>query len=349
MKDLKYLLAYTGPLLVFLGLNWNGWWTWGFTIESFLILPVLELFIKRDTSNVNQEEESSREGMWFFDLLLYSHVPILFLLTFWYLQLITSGTLSTFEMVGLTASQGIFLGGFGINVAHELGHRTRPIERIMAKTLLLPNLYMHFIIEHNLGHHKNVGTDADPASAKKGELVFFFWIRSVVGSYLNAWKLEAKKMKREGKSTFSLSNEMIRFTLFEMAYLAIISWYFGSQGLIFAIIIAAIGFLLLETVNYIEHYGLRRKMLPSGKYERVEIYHSWNSNHEVGRIFLYELTRHADHHYKATRKYQNLRHFDDSPQLPVGYPGAIILALFPPIWFRIMNPRVDFYMKKLSA
>jgi alkane 1-monooxygenase len=349
MKDLKYLLAYTGPLLVFLGLNWKGYWTFGFTLEAFFVLPLLELAIPRDKTNVGPEEEPERSARWFFDLLLYLHVPILFGLTAWYLYIITTFPLQTYEMVGLTLSQGIFLGAFGINVAHELGHRTSTFEQLLSKILLLPCLYMHFIIEHNRGHHKNVGTDEDPASAKKGEVVFAFWIRSVIGGYLNAWKLEANRLSRNGKSAFSLSNEMIRFTFWQLLYLGTVTYFLGWQGLGFALAIAIIGFLLLETVNYIEHYGLRREKLPNGKYERVEIYHSWNSNHEMGRIFLYELTRHADHHYKATRKYQILRHFDDSPQLPVGYPGAIILALFPPIWFRIMDRKVDYYMQKIKA
>ncbi|MCB0661962.1 MAG: fatty acid desaturase, partial [Saprospiraceae bacterium] len=181
MKDLKYLLAYTGPILVFLGLYWNGYWTYGFAIESFLLLPVLELLMPRDKSNVAAEEEDNKSNQWFFDLLLYLHVPILFSLIIWYLFEITSGTHATYEMVGMTISQGIFLGAFGINVAHELGHRTSKFEQFLAKVLLMPCLYMHFIIEHNRGHHKNVGTEEDPASARKGEIVFFFWVRSIVG------------------------------------------------------------------------------------------------------------------------------------------------------------------------
>ena len=134
---------------------------------------------------------------------------------------------------------------------------------------------------------------------------------------------------------------MIWFQLIQVAYLVGIGLYFGWSVVPFAIAIAIIGFLLLESVNYIEHYGLRRKKMASGRYETVKPHHSWNSNHEMGRIFLYELTRHSDHHFKATRKYQVLRHFDESPQLPWGYPASVLMAMVPPLWFRVMNPLVE--------
>jgi alkane 1-monooxygenase len=158
--------------------------------------------------------------------------------------------------------------------------------------------------------------------------------------YLNAWKLELERLERRGIQGISLRNEMIVFHVMHLLYLALVWWLFGVKGMLFALLIAVIGILLLETVNYIEHYGLLRKVMPSGSYERVLPRHSWNSNHDLGRIFLYELTRHSDHHYKASRKYQVLRHFDESPQLPYGYPASMMMALIPPVWFRVMNDKV---------
>jgi len=133
---------------------------------------------------------------------------------------------------------------------------------------------------------------------------------------------------------------MIQFQLAQVGYLLVVGLLFGWKMLPFAVAIAVFGFLMLECVNYIEHYGLRRKLLPNGRYEKVSPRHSWNSDHELGRIVLYELTRHSDHHFKATRKYQILRHIDESPQLPLGYPTSILMALVPPLWFRVMNRRV---------
>jgi len=211
---------------------------------------------------------------------------------------------------------------------------------LMAKALLLTALYTHFFIEHNRGHHKHVATDKDPASARFGESIYAFWLRSVTGSYRNAWRLESKRLQRQGLPFWSWRNEMIRFQVYQVLYLALVGLIFGWQMIGYALAIAVFGFLLLESVNYIEHYGLRRKEIAPGRYEKVQPWHSWNSNHEMGRIFLYELTRHSDHHYKASRKYQILRHFDESPQLPFGYPTSIVISLIPPLWFALMNGRV---------
>jgi alkane 1-monooxygenase len=244
---------------------------------------------------------------------------------------------------------GIFLGAMGINVAHELGHRDTWYEQLFAKLLLLPNLYTHFTIEHNRGHHVNIATDRDAASARYNEWLYAFWVRSVTTAYFSAWRLEAKRLRAEGKPVLSVHNEMIWLQLLQLGYLAVVWWIGGTFLLLSAIQIAAGGFLMLETVNYIEHYGLRRRKNESGRYERVQPWHSWNSNHELGRIMLYELTRHSDHHYKASRKYQVLRHFDESPQLPFGYPLSMICAMLPPLWFAIMNPRVKELEAKQAA
>jgi alkane 1-monooxygenase len=177
----------------------------------------------------------------------------------------------------------------------------------------------------------------DPATAKKGETVYGFWLRSVLGSYRNAWTLETERLKKEGKSFWNATNEMLWFTFFQIGYLLAVALLLNTNALIGAVAIAVVGFLLLETVNYLEHYGLQRKQLASGRYEPVQPEHSWNSNHELGRIFLYELTRHSDHHFKATRKYQVLRHLDESPQLPYGYPTSLLMSLVPPLWFYVMH------------
>jgi len=245
-------------------------------------------------------------------------------------------------------SVGIINGTVGINVAHELGHRTSAIEQFLAKALLLPNLYLHFTIEHNLGHHKHVGTLKDPATSRKSEPLYFFWVRSVVGCYIGAWKLENKRLSRLGKSFLSIENKMVQFQMMQILYVFITGLLFGWMVIPYTIIIAIIGFLLLETVNYIEHYGLLRRQLPSGRYEPVTPLHSWNSDHQVGRILLYELTRHADHHYKANRPYQILKHIEDSPQLPLGYPGSMLMSLIPPLWFYVMNKKLEEF-KKVEA
>ncbi|MFK8007006.1 MAG: alkane 1-monooxygenase [Saprospiraceae bacterium] len=339
-KDSKYLLAYLSPLSAFAAIYYQGYWSYATVVLAFAIIPLLDYFSPSSEKNLNEEEEESKLSTTIFDWLLYSNIPILWLLILYFFSTISTGGLETFEVVGMTWSIGIIVGTIGINVAHELGHRVKRSEQFMSKSLLLSALYMHFFIEHNRGHHKNIATDEDPASSKLNENLYSFWVRSTFGGYQSAWNLEKEKLKKQGASFFSLKNEMLVFQLIQVAYLVFVGLYFGWFVVPFAIIIAITGFLLLETVNYIEHYGLRRKKLPSGRYENVTMQHSWNSNHEMGRIFLYELTRHSDHHFKATRKFQVLRHFDESPQLPYGYPGSMLISFLPPLWFKLMNDKV---------
>ena len=338
-KDLKYLIAYVAPLAAYLGVYMQGAWSFSGVYVAFVLIPVLDMLTPQSEANYSQEEERSRLTDRFFDVLLYLNIPLLFGLIVYYFNTLSEGGLARYEIVGMTLSVGIIVSTIGINVAHELGHRTTRYEQGMAKILLLTALYMHFFIEHNRGHHKNVATDEDPASARLGETLYAFWLRSVTGSYRNAWRLERERLEKKGLPVWGWQNEMVRFTIFQLAYLLAIGLIWAPSMAGYAVAIAVVGFLLLESVNYIEHYGLRREKLPNGLYERVSPRHSWNSDHELGRIFLYELTRHSDHHFKATRKYQVLRHFDDSPQMPAGYPAAILLSLAPPAWFRVMDKR----------
>jgi alkane 1-monooxygenase len=340
MKDIKYILAYLLPLSAWYALQLQGIWSWATVILAFVILPVFDALFPASQENYTPEVEESRTKIVLFDVLLYACLPMCFYITYLFFQTISIVTLTNFEKIGLVMSVGVVLGSMGINVAHELGHRSGKFDQGVSKLLLLPVLYQHFFIEHNRGHHKNVSTNADPASAKKGENLYAFWLRSVFGQYKDAWKLEYDRLAKAWRPIYTLENEMIRFMIYQLVYLGVVAYFWGIMMVFYAIAIAVVGFLLLETVNYIEHYGLRRKILPSGRPEPVLPSHSWNSNHEMGRVFLFELTRHSDHHFKSNRKYQVLRHMDDSPQLPTGYPGCMLMALVPPVWFAVMRNRV---------
>ena len=343
LRDVRYLFAYTLPLSACLALHFQGWYAYSTVIYAFGIIPLLDYFAPQARANNRGEEQESRLHQRYFDWLLYANVPIVYALLVWTFYVLTYQNLQTYEITGLLLSTGIIAGSLGINVAHELGHRPARIEQSMAHALLLPSLYLHFFIEHNRGHHKHVGTPDDPATARFGESLYAFWPRSVVGSYLNAWRLERERLAQQNSPVLSWHNQMIRFTALELAYLAAIWMALGFTTLCMAVVIALVGFLLLESVNYIEHYGLQRQRLPSGRYEPVTPRHSWNSEHELGRIVLYELTRHADHHYKSTRPYQSLRYLPESPNLPAGYPASILMALVPPLWFAVMNPKARTY------
>jgi len=340
MRVLKYTMVFILPALFVAGVFLGSWWAFGPVIFAFGFIPLLEVLFKPDEQNLNAAEKEMRLEDRAYDFLLYSVVPVIYGSLLLYLFAITNYSFGTKELVGLTFSLGVILGGMGINVAHELGHRQTAHEQFMAKALLLPSAYMHFFIEHNRGHHKNVSTHEDPASSRFNETLYHFWIRSVVYSFVSAWNLEKKRLQRAKAPVWSLKNEMITFQLIQIAFWTLIGLVFGGFALLLYTGAAIVGFLMLETVNYIEHYGLARKKVSDNRYERVEPVHSWNSNHIVGRVMLFELSRHSDHHFKPAKKYQILEHHDDSPQMPTGYPGMMLLSAVPPFWFYVMNPRI---------
>ncbi|MEQ8472274.1 MAG: alkane 1-monooxygenase [Marinoscillum sp.] len=349
MKNLmayKYLSVLTLPALAFISFTQQGWITFLPLIEAFALIPLLELFFQPNPENFNEEQERQKLNNPLYDALVYLVVPVQFYCLWLFLNSMNE-TLDPITIIGRISAMGLLCGVMGINVAHELGHRKKRYEQWLSKALLLTSLYMHFFIEHNRGHHKHVSTSEDPSSARRGESLYAFWFRSVIGSYLSAWRLESKRLAKNGKSYLSISNEMIHFHFIQGIWLLAIYWYFGWVVLGYYFITATIGFLLLETVNYIEHYGLTRSK-NGDRYERTMPEHSWNSNHVMGRMMLFELSRHSDHHYIASRKYQVLRYMDESPQMPTGYPGMMLLATIPPLWFRVMDGMIDNFKKTLK-
>ena len=340
MKDLKYLAAFSIPLVTFISLYFKGSLVYLTPFYAFVIIPVMELIFPVDTENLKTEEVKSRLKRKVFDWLLYLNLPIVFALVGYGIYQTSTLPLETYEFVGMIISVGILLGVNGINVAHELGHRQTTNERFIGKALLLPALYMHFFIEHNYGHHLHAATKEDPATARYNQTVFSFWCTSIFRQYTKAWSIQIKLLKNNTRSFLSFKNDMLWYSVLQFSYLLTCYLVFGSIGLQFALFSALVGILLLETVNYIEHYGLLRLKTKSGRYERVKEMHSWNSNHVIGRIILYELTRHSDHHFKSTKKYQTLDCHDESPQMPFGYPTSMVLAMVPPLWFAVMNKRV---------
>lgn len=344
MKDLKYLAAFTIPLVALVGLTFRGYLTWATLFYAFGVIPFLEVVFPENPSNLTSEEVKSKLKQQFFDWLLYLNLPLVYGILGYGIYTVLTYELYSSEFIGIIFTVGIVLGVNGINVAHELGHRQNTNERFIGKALLLPSFYMHFYIEHNFGHHLHAATPEDPATARYNQSVFSFWFTSIFRQYVGAWNIQKKQIKLQNLSFFSIKNDMLWFTLFQSAYLITVFLLFGGKVLSFCLFSGVVGFLLLETVNYIEHYGLLRLKTSSGRYERVQEAHSWNSNHIIGRIVLYELTRHSDHHYKSSKKYQILSCHEESPQLPFGYPTSMLIALVPPLWFRIMNKRIPKHM-----
>jgi alkane 1-monooxygenase len=339
---MRYFFALLTGVLGLLGLNIGGLCVWALPCFAFLLVPLLELLAPPDASNLEEKEEAQIKKDPLYDYVLYTaallHGAVV---GSFFLKLPSAALGNLWEIMGCVFTLGISCGVLGINIAHELGHRSSRSEKIMAGLLLLSSLYMHFTIEHNRGHHKWVATPQDPSSARLGESLYAFWIRSITGVYFSAWRLERSRLEKKGLKFWSFRNQMLTLTLVQIFWVVLIFQIGGAYVGIVYLIAALIGILLLESVNYIEHYGLCRNEISPGHYERVTPVHSWNSNHRVGRSLLFELSRHSDHHYNAARKYQILRHHENSPQMPTGYPGMILLALFPPFWFKVMNPKIE--------
>jgi len=343
MKDLKYLMSYSIALMAFIGISLGGFYNYLAVVFTFIFIPILEIIVKKSNEEYTEEEKKNRLLDPFFDFLLYLNIPIVFGIFFFSLDKLAF-TSSVSDIIGIILSASIVMATNGINVGHELGHRKSIIARTCSKLLYLPCQYMHFYIEHNFGHHINVATPEDPATARYKQTLYSFWITSVVRTYVSAWEIQLKLLKVSKRNFFSIKNDMVFYTFFQITFLAFVYYNFGLYLTLLSLLMSIISFLFLETINYVEHYGLLRKKEPSGRYERVKPHHSWNSNHTIGRIVLYELTRHSDHHFKSSKKYQVLESLEDCPHLPYGYPTSILLSLIPPIWFTIMNPLVRNHM-----
>ncbi len=248
-------------------------------------------------------------------------------------------TLTWPDLIVFAAAVGTITGGVGITIAHELTHRESRIDRAIAKALLISVGYGHFTVEHVRGHHVRVGTPDDPATAPHGMSVYRFIVRSVVGSFRHAWKLEAMRLRHAGRSAFSPRNWVLSGTVLSLTLLAAAFAFSGAKGAVLFATQAAWAIVLLEIINYIEHYGLARRRVGSA-FEPVRPEHSWNADYTVSNWILFNLQLHSDHHAHMERPYERLRSMQSAPQLPAGYPAMVLLALIPPAWFAVMHRRM---------
>ena len=228
---------------------------------------------------------------------------------------------------------GAISGMFGIPVAHELMHRQSTAERTLAEVQMAMFSYAHFCIEHVEGHHVNVGLRQDPATARSGESLYEFLPRSIGGGFVHAFRLESQRLVSLGVPQIGIQNRMLRYLALQGAVYALVVWLFGLRGTIFFAAQSAVGILIIEVINYVEHYGLTRR-----DHEPVTDRHSWNSSHRISNWLMFNVPRHSDHHADANRPYSLLRHAGGDRQLPAGYFAMFVLALFPPLWQRVMDP-----------
>lgn len=314
-------LAWTGPALV------------------YGIIPALDRMIGEDDSNPPDEVIKELENDPYYSAITKAFIPAQWTMTILGCWLATRDNVPLMDRIGITASVGA-LNGIGINTGHELGHKHEKENRIAAMMALAPTFYTHFAVEHNFGHHKRVATPEDPASSRMGESFWKFLPRTVVGGIKSAIEIETARLKRKGKGFWSVDNELLQGWAITAGLVGVTTALCGPRAIPFMVAQGAYGASLLEVVNYIEHYGLMRQKDASGKYERTRPEHSWNSNHVVTNLVLYQLQRHSDHHANPTRSFQALRHFEEAPQLPGGYASMLVPAYFPKWWYSVMDPLV---------
>lgn len=344
-KRYLWLLSPMVPPLVMWSLwtyqtTGQGGWLWGAFVLIYMLIPALDFLIGTDKTNPPEDAVAGLEADRYYRAIVALYTPTQYAVTIWGAWIAATQPLAWWEYAGLVVSIGV-VSGIGINTAHEMGHKNVGWERWLAKLTLAPVAYGHFFVEHNRGHHIRVATPEDPASSRLGESFWAFLPRTMVGSLRSAWELEKERLARGGHGAWNWRNENLQAWAMTVVFFGALTAWLGPIVLPFLILQAFYGASLLEVVNYIEHYGLLRQKDPkTGRYERCKPEHSWNSNHIVTNLFLYQLQRHSDHHAHAMRRFQALRHFDESPQLPSGYASMLLVAYVPPLWRAVMDRRV---------
>lgn len=340
MKVALFYLTFTVPASVVCGFLLGGVYTFLTPLLLFVLIPIIDLLDKKDYEKPAISDANN---------LNFRIIPILYAVL--QIALVIGGgyivgtqNLSTLEWIGFVSSVGISTGAIGFTAAHELIHKKNILEKSLGKSLLLVANYLHFYIEHRIGHHNNVCTPVDPSSARLGESFFKFYPRTVINSFRSAWKIENQRINRKYKISSSANwdyrNRMIGYVLLPIFFAIGLGLAFGWKAVLYFYIQSIIAFSILEIVNYIEHYGLERKKLQSGRYERVTAAHAWDCNLRFSNYIFFKFQRHADHHLHPQKGYQELEYHEESPELPTGYAGMAILALIPPLWRKLMDPKV---------
>ena len=322
----------------------QDYWAWFIYVVIFGIVPILDYIVGKDPSNPNEEVQvpaMTEERI--YRVLTLLMVPIWFGVLLYSGWVFINNDYSWLGQLGWIVSIGTVGGVIAINLAHELIHKDPKIENWAGGLLLASVTYAGFKVEHVRGHHVTVSTPEDASSSRYNQGVYTFLLRAFPHNFVNAWKLEAAYLKRKGKQVISRHNELIWWYGISAGLAVLFGLLFGWMGVVFFLGQSFVAAFTLEVINYIEHYGLHRRVLENGRYERVTPAHSWNSNYFLTNLALFQLQRHSDHHAYAKRRYQVLRHYEESPQLPGGYASMYVLALFPPLWKKVMNPRVAAY------
>ncbi len=330
LRNISYLTSLIPGLLALMGNFTGGYWTLSAAGFSLIVLGLLEWFAGKDKKNTNTDNRDP-----FPELILYMHVMVQTGVIFSFLFGIYRQTLVDEWIYWAAFSSGVAAGIGGIVPAHELIHKANPIKQFLGKYLLMSCGNVYFFTHHLRIHHRYVATPHDSATARKGESLYAFMLRTIPGQYREAWQSEAELLRKKGKSAFSFNNVLWAQSLIQLGVLPLIYFLLGPVALTAWLLYVLVAHVLLEYVNYIEHYGLFRETD-----ERVSELHSWNSDSRVSRYLLVDLSRHADHHFYASKPYHTLQTYDNAPELPGGYAALLVPALIPPLWKSLVHPRL---------
>lgn len=339
MSAWRYLAYLMLPALAVCGFYIGGIGNYMVPVACFIARPLLSLLPGKGNHLVSAKVIPQNHH--YFHTVILVYVPVLLLVTFWALFQVASSGLPAFSWVGFCLSIGIINGIIGFTLGHEFIHRNNTIDQLAGHLLLWQNNYLHYSIEHISGHHTYACTPKDPHTARFNESFYQFLPRAISGTFLNAWELEGKRLAKVKMPKISFHNRVLKFLLIQILTLAVLYFFGRGNVVLFFLLQASVAIVLLHIINYLQHYGLLRRQLPGGKFEKLQLHHAWNSNISPNDLSLFQLENHADHHVHPNRSFEQLSHHDDSPEHPLGYTGMIWLALFPPLWFRTMNPKID--------
>ncbi len=318
-----------------LGLLISPSWSLSPFVWVFILVPIIDIMLPY----LNKKNEELNENILHsFSIIII--LPCILFLIIYGLIIVSDTTMNFITIAALGAAVGMSGGSIGITTAHELIHRQSKFMRSLGIILLILCLYGHFRIEHVYGHHRNVATKEDPATARKGENFYFYFIRCVINSVISSWNIEKDILKKKNSNIYSLKNRMLHYFFLELLFLCLAFYFTGINGLIFIFFHALVSITLLELVNYIQHYGLTRKK-ENGKYEKFSDHHSWNSRHISANWSTFNLGLHNEHHKSAGKHYPLLSQEEKILEMPSNYSIMLIMALIPPLWFYVMNPKLN--------
>ena len=317
----------------------NPLWAMAPLIFYYVAVPLLDALFGEDNDNPPDAVIEALASDNYYRVLLFLSIPVFYGSFLASMYAAMQASTPWWAMLALAWSAGV-ASGAGITVGHELGHKPNRLDQWGAKAILALTGYGHFPIEHNRGHHVMVATPEDPASARLGESVYRFALREIPGAAQRAIALERERLARKGLPFWHWRNDILQSGAITLVIAVVLTAWLGPMVLLLLAIHHLVGWLQLTFANYVEHYGLLREKRPDGRYMPCEPRHSWNTNHIVSNLMLFHLQRHSDHHANPLRPYQTLRNFDDLPRLPSGYPGCYVLAVMPPAWFHVMDPKV---------